>query len=143
MSDVKIGHGCLLKIENDASPQVFTEVGEVNSISMPSIARDAVEVTHMSSSQKWREFIAGLKDGGEVSADINFIPGSVGTTLLLAQLDQDEPTVVQITLPTTPAYKWTASTILTGFESEAPVDDKMGGTVTFKITGKPTLALAS
>lgn len=146
MSDAKIGHGSLLKIANDASPQVMTTVGEINSITMPGISRDAVDVTHMESVEQWREFIAGLKDGGEVSAEINFIPGSTGTNLLLEQLNKsgaDAVSVCEIALPTTPAYEWSFNAILTGFESEAPVDDKQVATVTFKVTGKPVLQLAA
>ncbi|RJP54167.1 MAG: hypothetical protein C4583_03290 [Anaerolineaceae bacterium] len=140
-TNAKIGHGALFKIANEASPEVMTVVGEITSITMPSIGRDPIEATHMQSTEKWREFIAGLKDGGEVSCELNFVPGSEGTTLLLAQLDEDNVTPCEITLPTTPAYDWSFDAIMTGFESEAPVDDKMTATVTFKITGKPVLAL--
>lgn len=139
MSNAKIGHGALFKLANDASPASYVTVGEINSITMPGIARDAVDVTHSESPQKWREFIAGLKDGGDVSAEINFIPGSAGVTLLLSQLDQDELSACKITLPTTPAYEWQFDAILTGFESEAPIEDKMTATVTFKVSGRPVL----
>lgn len=142
-TEAKIGYGTLLKIESRDSPNQMKVVGELTSVSMPAISRDAIDVTHMQSLEKWREFIAGLKDGGEVSGDLNFVPGSDGTTRLMAELAQDEVTSCEISIPTTPAYKWTFDAILTGFEpGDAPVDDKMAGTVTFKVTGKPTLALA-
>ena len=144
-TNAKIGHSALFKIENEDSPQVFTTIGEINSIGMPSISRDTIDATHSESPDKWREFIAGLKDGGEVSAELNFVPGSAGTTLLLGQLDNDAPSVCKITLPMfTPAYVWTFDAFLTGFDpGDAPVGDKMTATVTFKITGKPTLAAGS
>jgi predicted secreted protein len=138
-TNAKIGHGALLKVADDNSPASYITVGEITSITMPGIARDAVDATHSESTQKWREFIAGLKDGGEVSAELNFVPGSTGMTRLLAQLDQDELSSCKITLPTTPAYEWQFDAILTGLESEAPVDDKMTATVTFKVSGKPVL----
>lgn len=142
-TNAKIGHGVLLKIEDDNSPQNMVTVGEINSVSGPSISRDAVDATHSESPEKYREFIPGLKDGGDVTCELNMVPGSAGTTLLLSQLDKDVPSACQILLPTTPAYAWTFEAILTGFEPDHPVEDKMTASVTLKITGKPTLALAA
>jgi predicted secreted protein len=138
-SQAKIGHGALFRIENDNSPASFTTIGEITSITMPSISRDAIDATHSESPNQWREFIAGLKDGGEVSAELNMVPGSAGTTLLMAQLTRSEPTACRIIFPAND-YQWSFDAIMTGFESEAPVDDKMTATVTFKITGQPVLA---
>lgn len=143
-TNAKIGHGALFKIENSASPPVLTTVGEITSITMPSISRDAVDVTHSESPEKWREFIAGLKDGGEVSCELNFVPGAAGTTLLMAQLDVDTVSVCEISLPMfATAYKWSFNAILTGFDPQAPIAEKQVATVTFKVTGKPTLTTAA
>ena len=139
-TNAKIGHGSLFKIANDASPQVMTSIGEITSIKPPSLSRDAIDATHSESPERWREFIPGLKDGGEVSADLNLVPGSVGNLLMIAQLDNDAPSVCEITLPTTPAFKWSFDAIFTGYEQDDPIDDKMAVTVTFKVSGKPTLA---
>ena len=144
MSDAKIGHSITFKIQNAASPVAMVSIGEVESLSMPALARDAVEVTHMSSPEKWREFIAGLKDGGEVTAEIHFVPGSVGALLLMAQFDTDDPSVCEIGLPMfSPAYEWNFNAILTGLPPEASVDGKQTASVTFKVTGKPTLTVVS
>lgn len=139
----RIGFGVLFKIESDASPQAFITVGEVLNVKPPAISRDAVDATHTESPNGYREFIPGLKDGGEVSFDINFIPGSQGVTTLMAQLAIDGSSACKITLPGTPSYEWAFDAILTGFEPDAPIDDKMTASVTFKVTGQPTLGAAS
>jgi len=41
--------------------------------------------------------------------------------------------------PTTPTT-WAFAAILTGFEPDAPYDDKLSASLTFKVTGKPTLS---
>lgn len=143
LTNAKIGFGGLFKIQNDDSPQVYTSIGECTSIKPPGIARDAVEATHSESPDGYREYISGLKDGQEASADLNLVPGSVGTLLLLAQFENAALSVCQVTIPTSPAYVWSFNAVLTGFESDMPIDDRMTATVTFKISGKPTLAVAS
>jgi len=139
----RIGYGVLFKIESDASPQAFITVGEVLNVKPPSLSRDAVDATHTESPNGYREFIPGLKDGGEVSFDINFVPGATGITTLLAQLGLDTASACKISLPGTPAYDWSFDAILTGFEPDAPIDDKMTASVTFKVTGQPSLAPAA
>jgi predicted secreted protein len=142
-TQAKIGYGVLFKLENDASPQTFVTIGEILGVKPPSISRDTVDATHSESTEGYREFIPGLKDGGEVSFDMHLIPGSTGTTLLLSQLGINTASACKISLPTSPAYDWSFDAILTSFEPDAPIDDKMVVAVTFKVTGKPVLAAAS
>lgn len=137
-TDAKIGHGVLFKIGNGASPEVFTTVAEATSITPPGPSRDAIDVTHMESAEKWREFIAGLKDGGEVEIEMNFVPGSASTDLILAQFDTDTVGNKQVVFTT--GEVWSFAALCTDFAPEAPVDDKMSATATFKISGKPTLS---
>ena len=86
------------------------------------------------------EHIGGLKDGGEVSVDINYQPAV--HDLLIADLDDDAPRNYQLVFPddpTTPTT-WSFAAIMTGFEPDAPYDDKLSASLTFKVTGKPTLS---
>lgn len=141
-TNARIGHGVLLKIEDDSSPQNLVTIAEITAINGFEITRDWADATHSQSPEKWREFIAGLKDAGEFSAELNFVPGATGTTLLLAQFDKDTPTACEIYIPTATPYKWAFEAGLSGFGFDAPVDEKMTASVTFKITGKPTLTTA-
>lgn len=139
-TQAKIGHGSTFAIKA-GSPAQFVDVAEVTSITPPNMTRDAVDATHTASPDGWREFIPGLKDAGEVTIEFNFVPGSPSTQLLVDAFNADEPVECQITFPDgSPATVWSFEAIVTGLEFEAPVDDKMTGTATFKITGKPTLS---
>ena len=123
-----------------SAPEAFTTLAEVTNITPPAIARDTVDATHMESPEAWREFIAGLKDGGEGSVEMNFVPGT-NAAALMAELDLSGSSAVknrQIAFPNGSIFAFAA--ILTGFEPEAPIDDKMVATATFKVTGKPTLS---
>ena len=74
-TNARIGYGTLFQTGNGAVPEVFTTLAEVTNITPPKMSRDTVDATHEESPGAWREFIAGLKDGGDVSLDLNFIPG--------------------------------------------------------------------
>lgn len=133
-----IGHGTLFKIGNGATPEVFTTVAEVTSIKPPNLSRDPVEATHTESPEKWKEFIAGLKDGGEVGIELNFVPGSATTLLLMAQFDTDVVGNKQVVFTT--GQVWSFAAFQTGFEPDTSTPDKMTASSTFKISGKPTFA---
>lgn len=136
-TQARIGHGTLFKIGNGATPEVFTTVGEVTSITPPGMSRDAIDATHEESPDAWREFIGGLKDGGEVSLELNFVPGSATTILLMAEIEA-APGNKQIVFPAGEVFSFRA--LCTNFEPEAPLDDKMVASATYKVSGKPTLA---
>ncbi|MPZ58438.1 MAG: hypothetical protein GEU91_18485 [Rhizobiales bacterium] len=137
-TDAAIGHGTIFSVLT-ALPSTFTTIAEVTSIGPPSQARDAIDATHMNSPEQWREFIGGLKDGGEVAIELNYVPGSATSALLIGEIAQAAARTYRITF--VDASVWLFSGIMTGFESEAPVDDKMTATAIFKVTGKPQAPL--
>lgn len=146
-----IGHSNLFQIfDTDASPDAWTTVAEVGNITPPAMARDAQDATHTESTEGWREFIPGLKDGGEVTCELNFVPDTASTDLILAQFDSDALTQIRILFADAstaganpPCSKFTCNAVMTGFKPEAPMDDKMKATLTFKVSGKPTFVRAT
>lgn len=143
-SKARIGYGTLLQRRLSTSPDVWQTIAERVNISGPGMSRDAPDVTHMDSPDGWREFIAGLKDGGEIGVEGNFIPEDEShnaETGLLTEFDSDVRATWRIVFPgESPRVTWTMDGILTGFEPDMPVDDKMAFSATIKVSGKPTLA---
>lgn len=140
-TDAMIGFGTLFKTGNGAIPEIFTSLAEVTNVTPPAMARDSIDATHEESPEGYREFIPGLKDGGEVSLELNFIPGNTTADDLIAEFDATTGTGAiknrQIVFPNGEILAFRA--FLTAFETDAPIDDKMTLSVTFKVTGKPTL----
>lgn len=132
-----IGHGSVFSIGDAASPEAFTAVAGITSITPPGLSRDSIDATQMNSLEKWREFIAGLKDAGECTIEGHFVPGGDAQDDLIAALSADAGNF-RITFPN--ANTWTFSAFCTGFETTDPLDDKMMFTATFKLSGKPTFA---
>lgn len=131
-----IGHGSAFAIGDGGGPEVFTDVAEVFAITPPNLTRDTVDATHMASTEKWREFIAGLRDAGEVSISLNFVPGGAAQDALTAKFASDTASNFRITFPN--AEAWIFAGLMTGFAPEDPLDGKMTATARFKLTGKPT-----
>lgn len=136
---ISIGYGIIFQIHDDSSPGDYIDIGYVTNVTPPSISRDAIDITSSSSANGWREFIPGLRDGGETSFEMLTVPNSLGITTVLAAVDSDQPSQCRIRIFGTSNPRWDFDAIVTGFENSAPIDDKMTSTVTLKITGKPTL----
>ncbi len=136
------GFGTQLKRGDGATPtEAFTTIANVTSISGPERTRETIDVTSHDSPDGWMEFVGGLKDGGEISVDINYDP-SLDTHDLDDDFDDVEPRNYQIViLPgTEDEHTWSLRAILTNLGDEFPYDDKMARSMTLKVTGKPTLA---
>lgn len=142
-TSARIGYGTLFKTGNGASPEVFTTLAEVVNITPPSMARDTVDASHMQSPNAWREFIAGMKDGGEISLELNLVPGGLALLSVMEEFALSGSSALknrQIVFPDGSIMACAA--ILTNAEPDAPLDDKMPLSVTLKVSGEPTLTQA-
>lgn len=139
-TEARIGHGTLLGWET--APGTYNVFAERVGISGPSLEADQLDATHMDSSNGWREFIGGLKDGGELSLEANWIPDDAtqNTAGVLGLFVSQDLKNWQLKLPTTPAIEWILPARVSGFEPDMPIDDKMTLAITLKISGEPTLA---
>ncbi|MBA9002009.1 phage tail tube protein [Thermomonospora cellulosilytica] len=130
--------GTELQRSDMAPTPVFTALANVTSIEGPGLSRETIDVTAHDSPDAWMEFRGGLKDGGELSLEVNYDPAE--HDVLVADLDDDEPRDYRLVFPDPAATTWTLKLILTEFQPEAPVDDKLAASLTFKVSGKPVLA---
>jgi len=143
MSNAISAFGTLLKIGDGGSPETFTTIAEVTDISGPSLSADTIDVTNHNSAGGYREFIQGLKDAGEVTFTINFIPTESthnAATGLLKDYEDGTLRNFQLVFPDAGNTTWSFAAVVTGFEPAEPIDDKLAADVTLKISGQPTLA---
>lgn len=140
-SGALLGYGSTFKIATSGnSPTDYISLGEIFNITPPSATQDMIDVTHMQSPDRRREFISGLIDGGECSFEMNYIPGSTGDTELNEILDLavgvSRRRQCQIRYPNGVTHTFDAE--LQSYEPTVPTDDRMTATVTFKVTGAIT-----
>lgn len=137
MSSAVFAFGTLLKRSG-------TTIAEVTDITPPGVSRDSVEVTHHQSPARYREFIKGLLDAGEVSFTINYIPDNTTHNNALGLLSDftNNATIDTWTLvfPNVAGTTWTFPAFVTKFDPKAPIDDKLSADITLKVSGQPTLA---
>jgi hypothetical protein len=144
VTQARIGHGTLLKRGNGATPELFETIAEVTSITPPQMESDDIEVTHMESPGGYKEYIPGLREAGEVSFEVNFLPAHPthnGTTGLAADHRNRTIRNWRIELAGGGAV-WTFPGYVKTFNVSIPVDDKVPAAVTLKVTGEPILAAA-
>lgn len=143
-----IGYGTHMQILyglSPTSPLVWQTIGEVTDITLPSASVDQIDVTHMHSPNRTREFIDGMIDMGECSFTMNYVPGSDGDRILLAILAIPAGVARTQSLRVVFANAETRafSGNLSGYAPTAPTADKMTATVTWKVTSLITASRTS
>ncbi|WP_228979719.1 phage tail tube protein [Streptomyces sp. DH12] len=128
--------GTQLQRGDGGGSEVFTAIASVTDITPPALERNTHDVTAHDSPDGWMEYIGGLKDGGEVSIDINYDPRE--HDVLVGDFNDTEPRNYKVVWPGS-LGSWAFAAILTGFAPEAPHDDKLAASLTFKVSGKPTI----
>lgn len=121
----------------------LTDIAGVRDISGPSMSADTIEVS--SRDNIWKEYVAGQRDGGEVTFDLVYDPDSathLATTAGGLAKDLMAGTTQAFKLKfadTTPATA-TFSAIVTKFTPKAPYNGLQSADVTLKVTGAITWA---
>jgi len=149
MSNAWWAYGSELKIGNDGSTETFTKVAEIIDIDGPSMSRDVIEVTNQDSANGWREFIPGLRDGGEVSLTANWVPASAtqdGTAGVLSKFTDDALHNWQIITAddgSSGTMDIDFSAIVTDFSISLPLEEQAQLEFTLKISGAVTIAASA
>jgi predicted secreted protein len=119
----------------------YVVVANCTDISGPSREREAIEVTAHDSPDQYREFVKGLKDGGEVELTLNYDPNEATVSVLDDDFEEDDLRAYQLIVfpDTADEWTWDLNALITSLGDEFPHDDKMERKVTLKISGKPVL----
>lgn len=140
MSDAGIGYGTYFHISQDAGATWFA-IAEVYDITPPSDTVDQVDVTHMQSPSRRREFIAGLSDPGSASFEMNFVPGSASDLKIQEIRGTGEQVLCRITFPNAVTWRFTGQ--VESYEPAVPTEDKMTASVSFKVSGSTVASAAA
>lgn len=143
-----IGYGTDLQLNS-------TVIGNVFNVDGPDLSRDDVEVTVYASASGYREYIPGLKEGGEISLMMNLLStqatlqelfhstaaqttaGVSGTTNAVSgSFMSDTLQTFRLVGPNTDY--WDMSGYVKGITQAQPIDDRRTWSVTIKVSGAPT-----
>jgi predicted secreted protein len=118
------------------------DIAELTNISGPSQSADTIDLTSHDSSDAYREFVAGLRDGGEISFEGNLITtDSTGQIAMHTDFQAGSTKAWSITFPSS-LGSMAGNGIVTAFELSYPAEGKISISGTIKVTGKPTLTIS-
>lgn len=141
MSNAWWAYGSELKIGNDGTAETFTKVAEIQDIDGPSMSKDTIEVTSQDSANGWREFIPGMRDGGEVGITANWIPasathdGSVGVLSKFLDDDLHNWQIVTAGDGSSGSMDIEFAAIVTDYNISLPMEEQAQVEFTLKISG--------
>jgi predicted secreted protein len=145
MSNAWWAYGSELKIGDDGTTETFTKVAEVIDITGPNMTKDVIDVTSQDSTDGWREFIPGMRDGGEVTISANWIPAHAtqdGTTGVLSKFTDDVLHNWQIITAddgSSGTMDIDFAAIVTNFSPSLPLTEQGQLDFTLKISGAVTI----
>jgi predicted secreted protein len=120
---------------------VIAEIEEITGID---IKGETIDVTTLSSTNGYKEFILGFKDAGEVQIKGNFYPGDAnGQKAMYTALTAGTVDSYTITFPTAMGATWTFDGYVTGFKTGATVNDTVTFDATVKLSGEPVLGVVA
>ena len=120
--DVAVG------ITIDFATSAFT--AEITDVTPPNPNRDSIETSHQGTTVAKTFTPADLLDSGEAAFDFHFNPATN------PPVDQD-PEDITITFPS--GTTWEFEGFMTDYAPDAPLNDKMVGSATLKVSGEITI----
>ena len=115
----------------------WAAIAEINNIGGPSMTRDTIDATSLDSTDGYREFIAGFRDGGTVALSMNFIRANYA--LFKADFESDSLGNYEVILPDDDVTTLEFQGLVTELPLTIPPDDKITMDISIKISGKVTL----
>jgi hypothetical protein len=140
----QFANGVVVKVDyanTISGTPVYVTIGEVYDVSLGGLTADTIDAT--AHGDKWRAFIAGLKDGGDVTLSIHHETNTTAHANLFDNVGTG-PFAMKLEWPinnssnTTP-FSITTDAILTAVTPNAPHDDDLDLSATFKFTGTPII----
>lgn len=133
-SEAITGQGTIFKRNGEA-------IGEINSIDGPTKSRETIEVTRLEDVDGYRQYIAGLREPGTVTLNMNFTRENYD--LLNADFESDTIQTYAIELPDEDETVFSFSGFVTELPISIPIGDKITCDVTIQISGKVNQSTAS
>lgn len=116
-----------------------TAVGGLTSIGGVEVSADSTEVSAMDNTTGYKEYLAGLKDGGEVPLE-GFLDGEdAGQDKMYEALNDEKVHKGAIVFPEAIGKTWSFDGIVTKFATNANMGDAIKFSASIKVTGKPVL----
>jgi predicted secreted protein len=115
-----------------------TTVALVSDIEGLNLKGDTIDVTNHNNPNNYKEFIVGLKEGGDVKAKIFYDPLDATHTGLFTAFDGRTLDAWTIVPPVAGTPTWGFTGVLTQFDTKYKVNGAIEADITIKCSGAPT-----
>jgi len=132
MTNAVASFGALLK--KHISGSTWASVGEVTTLTGPNMSRETIDVTSLSSTGGYREFIAGLRNPGTITCTMNFNRTDYDT--MKADFESDEAKDYELILPDADKTSLEFSALVTELPLNLDPSAQITCNVSFQITGQ-------
>jgi len=133
-----VSNGTLLQYGAYASTTTFTTVPEVTKLSGPTIKFDLLDATSHDSTGYFREWVPGLADGDNISADMHWKPSNTVHKELRTDSYARNLGAFQVVFPDTTDNTVTGGTYVASIAPKADIGTLLEASLTLKTTGQPT-----
>lgn len=133
-----LGKGTKLQRKNPVGG-AYEDIAQVRSIDGPSSSSDQVDVTTHSSVGGYREFIPGLKDGGELNFELIVDPADAGFTNVNADFEAQLNREWRVILSDAGTATIDFLGAVTSRALSIPTDGPITMSVTIKVSGAITI----
>ncbi len=125
-----------LQIGDAASPEAFNAVEEVLSVSGFGLQNELVDVTNFDSPNNSKEYIGGLADGAEITAEANYVDGGTYQTALRTAIGTAATRNFRVVYTGgSPDTTWAFAAVCLGWEITPSPDQQNRITFRLKISG--------
>ena len=134
MSNISSGIGAKLAVG-------ATNIGTITKVTSPQMKRTSIDVTTLSSTSGFKQFIAGLADPGKLVVEGWFDTSDAGQNLLYNKFINATIDTYTLTFPTITGASWTATAFIdeldigNNIDTTKPIDFK----ASFQIIGVPNI----
>ena len=113
---------------------------ELVSVGGPSIEQGQIDITHMGSTNRWRQFMDALRDAGEVTLTVHHDP-QLDYQANLVKAGVNKLTITEPIFASGNSSNGTfeCDAFVTGYEPTRELEDRTTAEITFKLTGEPTI----
>lgn len=137
---VKAGVGTTVRVA--ASPSSTAYLAKVLSIGGPNLSAESVEVTTLDSTGGFKEYVPGIREGGDVNLELYWSAGNAPQDLLQAAVDTDTPLWFYIEWPTSPLEGAAFYANVASYGAATAANEGVKATVGLKISGAVTWGVA-
>jgi len=133
--------GTKLYWSDDETKKVTEEclIGEVKGWNGPSESTSEIDVTHLTSEAK--EYLIGLVDNGELSLDVNFIPGDTVQKRMRKDMQDRVKRAWCIQLTDENKHQIWGLGYVKGFPITGSANSAISASISIRITGKVTIEI--